>query len=107
MAKKRAQMVVASVVRARVLQLDHVFAIRGYALPLGRLLPFVSPAHCDQIPYRSLLIAAVSQPWADLGPFYWPQKYPRSALSLAVKSTIRRVASQESPVRTTLLLRLR
>ena len=90
-AKKRVQIVVANMVRASVA--GYVFAIAGYALPLDALLPVVSPAHHGQIRYRSLLAAAVSQSWADLGRFYWAQKYQRSALSLAVKSRIRRVVS--------------
>jgi hypothetical protein len=62
-------MVATNMVRASVLQLDYVFAIPGYAVPLDDLLALVSPAHHGQTQQRSLPAATVSQPWAELGRF--------------------------------------
>jgi hypothetical protein len=49
-AKKRARMAVANMVRASVSQLDYAFAIPGYVLPFDGLLLFVSPARRGQVP---------------------------------------------------------
>jgi hypothetical protein len=106
-AEKRAQMVAANMARASALQLDDAFAILGRALPLDGSLALVSPAHQGQTRQRSLLAATVSAPWDDLERFESPPEHQRSALSLAVNSIRRRVASPESLPGTKLLLHTR
>jgi hypothetical protein len=71
-------------------ELGDAFATAGYAFLFDALLPFVSPAHHGWIQCWSPLAAALVQALAHLGRFWGPQKYQRSALSLAVKS-VRRV----------------
>jgi len=89
---KNCAQIVANMVREH----GQAFAIDGYALLLDALLPFVSLTHHGWLPYRSPLVAALSQPWAHLGPLLAAQKHQRSALSLAVKSTVRQVVLWES-----------
>ena len=106
-AKKRVQMVAANMARVSVLQLDYAFAIPGHALSLHGFLALVSPARQGQTRQRSLTSATVSQPWGDLERFESPQAHQRSALSLAVNSMRRRVASWESLPGAKLLLHMR
>jgi hypothetical protein len=104
-AKKRVQMVAANMARVSVLQLDHAFAIPGHAHPLHGFLALVSPARQGQA--RRLPAATVSQPWGDLERFESAQTHRRSALSHAVNSMRRRVASWESLPGTKLPLHMR
>ena len=105
-AKKRVQMVATNMARVSVLQLDYAFAIPSHTLPLDGFLALVSPAHQGQTRQRSPTSATVSQPWGDLERFESPQAHQRSALSLAVNSMRRRVASWESLPWTKLLLHM-
>jgi hypothetical protein len=89
-AKKSAQIVLANMIRASVLQLGGAFATPVYSPPVDARRPFVSS------PHLSPLVALMFQPWADLEPFYWFQIHQCFALSLAVKSTIHRVVSLKS-----------
>jgi hypothetical protein len=112
---KNCGQIVANRVLASVLQLDHAFAIAGFALLFDAPLPFGSPAHRGRMPYWSLaatlvqrahlgrllgpqkhqrfalplLVKALAQLRVQLGRFLTPPKRRRSALLLAVKSTVR------------------
>jgi hypothetical protein len=70
-AKKRARVVLASVVRACVG--DYGFAIAGWVLPPDVLIPFECLARRRPMACRSSLTGAAFQRWPDLGYFRQPQ----------------------------------